>query len=106
MIRRPPRSTPLYSSAASDVYKRQLGLITPRQLRVQYEKHDLLQLWPKLLTHPADGVTLFRSVGTEEIFRSVDWSQFAGMATWWNYVQDRYAGILGKYKRDEVRGHG
>src|SRR5660397_171884 len=27
MIRRPPRSTPLYSSAASDVYKRQLALI-------------------------------------------------------------------------------
>src|SRR5665647_1568135 len=26
MIRRPPRSTPLYSSAASDVYKRQLRL--------------------------------------------------------------------------------
>src|SRR5660397_195615 len=25
MIRRPPRSTPLYSSAASDVYKRQVG---------------------------------------------------------------------------------
>src|SRR5674476_1697280 len=25
MILRPPRSTPLYSSAASDVYKRQLG---------------------------------------------------------------------------------
>src|SRR5450759_236322 len=25
MIRRPPRSTPLYSSAASDVYKRQAG---------------------------------------------------------------------------------
>ena len=24
MIRRPPRSTPLYSSAASDVYKRQV----------------------------------------------------------------------------------
>ena len=28
MIRRPPRSTPLYSSAASDVYKRQLGVLT------------------------------------------------------------------------------
>src|SRR5660397_213030 len=27
MIRRPPRSTPLYSSAASDVYKRQLHYI-------------------------------------------------------------------------------
>src|SRR5660397_251901 len=26
MIRRPPRSTPLYSSAASDVYKRQLSV--------------------------------------------------------------------------------
>ena len=25
MIRRPPRSTPLYSSAASDVYKRQVS---------------------------------------------------------------------------------
>src|SRR5660397_73094 len=29
MIRRPPRSTPLYSSAASDVYKRQAILLTP-----------------------------------------------------------------------------
>ena len=27
MIRRPPRSTPLYSSAASDVYKRQLDYL-------------------------------------------------------------------------------
>src|SRR5674476_212858 len=27
MIRRPPRSTPLYSSAASDVYKRQVFLL-------------------------------------------------------------------------------
>src|SRR5674476_1651137 len=27
MIRRPPRSTPLYSSAASDVYKRQLYVL-------------------------------------------------------------------------------
>src|SRR3546814_4482604 len=34
MIRRPPRSTPLYSSAASDVYKRQdfLAAISIRQL--------------------------------------------------------------------------
>ena len=32
MIRRPPRSTPLYSSAASDVYKRQ-GLTSTRQIR-------------------------------------------------------------------------
>eukprot|EP00826_Nyctotherus_ovalis_P002207 TRINITY_DN1041_c0_g1_i8.p1 TRINITY_DN1041_c0_g1~~TRINITY_DN1041_c0_g1_i8.p1 ORF type:complete len:311 (+),score=46.97 TRINITY_DN1041_c0_g1_i8:25-933(+) len=30
MIRRPPRSTPLYSSAASDVYKRQVGTCIER----------------------------------------------------------------------------
>ena len=30
MIRRPPRSTPLYSSAASDVYKRQVQHLTPQ----------------------------------------------------------------------------
>ena len=30
MIRRPPRSTPLYSSAASDVYKRQLQIYSTR----------------------------------------------------------------------------
>ena len=34
MIRRPPRSTPLYSSAASDVYKRQLQPQGARQPRV------------------------------------------------------------------------
>src|SRR5674476_180490 len=33
MIRRPPRSTPLYSSAASDVYKRQLQNIADRLIR-------------------------------------------------------------------------
>src|SRR5665647_923217 len=31
MIRRPPRSTPLYSSAASDVYKRQLAAFLKMQ---------------------------------------------------------------------------
>src|SRR5450759_4299872 len=31
MIRRPPRSTPLYSSAASDVYKRQARGYAPPQ---------------------------------------------------------------------------
>eukprot|EP00826_Nyctotherus_ovalis_P014393 TRINITY_DN14008_c0_g1_i2.p1 TRINITY_DN14008_c0_g1~~TRINITY_DN14008_c0_g1_i2.p1 ORF type:complete len:224 (+),score=64.52 TRINITY_DN14008_c0_g1_i2:22-672(+) len=43
MIRRPPRSTPLYSSAASDVYKRQIqygpfyGSYGSEELRVHYE---------------------------------------------------------------------
>ena len=35
MIRRPPRSTPLYSSAASDVYKRQM--LSQTALRVSFE---------------------------------------------------------------------
>src|SRR3546814_12606419 len=40
MIRRPPRSTPLYSSAASDVYKRQLPVLSagPVALR-QRQRH-------------------------------------------------------------------
>ena len=33
MIRRPPRSTPLYSSAASDVYKRQVSTYASRRER-------------------------------------------------------------------------
>src|SRR5665647_3983431 len=40
MIRRPPRSTPLYSSAASDVYKRQVG--AQRELLV--DDHDAVVL--------------------------------------------------------------
>eukprot|EP00826_Nyctotherus_ovalis_P039231 TRINITY_DN3753_c0_g1_i26.p1 TRINITY_DN3753_c0_g1~~TRINITY_DN3753_c0_g1_i26.p1 ORF type:complete len:108 (+),score=18.18 TRINITY_DN3753_c0_g1_i26:25-324(+) len=38
MIRRPPRSTPLYSSAASDVYKRQVWMMTGIQLVMLYVK--------------------------------------------------------------------
>src|SRR5674476_888339 len=35
MIRRPPRSTPLYSSAASDVYKRQVTLCLHARRRAE-----------------------------------------------------------------------
>eukprot|EP00826_Nyctotherus_ovalis_P059724 TRINITY_DN8332_c0_g1_i9.p1 TRINITY_DN8332_c0_g1~~TRINITY_DN8332_c0_g1_i9.p1 ORF type:complete len:113 (+),score=23.30 TRINITY_DN8332_c0_g1_i9:25-339(+) len=40
MIRRPPRSTPLYSSAASDVYKRQLLSRLSRLLPLIAEAFD------------------------------------------------------------------
>src|SRR5674476_1532781 len=43
MIRRPPRSTPLYSSAASDVYKRQpIGRVGPlRRAKAEpVDQHD------------------------------------------------------------------
>src|SRR5660398_139400 len=38
MIRRPPRSTPLYSSAASDVYKRQVLVRRVESHRAYYER--------------------------------------------------------------------
>src|SRR5660397_196322 len=42
MIRRPPRSTPLYSSAASDVYKRQLDILTDIKAGEKEEKDKKL----------------------------------------------------------------
>ena len=53
MIRRPPRSTPLYSSAASDVYKRQV-LCNPYP-KHGYHGHPLLKLTGAYL--PAPSVT-------------------------------------------------
>src|SRR5660398_270026 len=52
MIRRPPRSTPLYSSAASDVYKRQLVAST----------HVLIPIEP-------DGLSL---IGLADILRMIE----------------------------------
>ena len=43
MIRRPPRATPLYSSAASDVYKRQDGLGVVRHEGLCFFVKDLLK---------------------------------------------------------------
>ena len=41
MIRRPPRSTPLYSSAASDVYNRQLVVLDQMEHKVVLVLQDL-----------------------------------------------------------------
>ena len=40
MIRRPPRSTPLYSSAASDVYKRQVAESLPLDIEKKIKSID------------------------------------------------------------------
>src|SRR5660398_296312 len=40
MIRRPPRSTPLYSSAASDVYKRQQWPYYTRSCGLPCSRHE------------------------------------------------------------------
>src|SRR5450759_5111276 len=52
MIRRPPRSTPLYSSAASDVYKRQIqglaqegGTVNNKILSSPFYFHQPVELW-------------------------------------------------------------
>src|SRR5665647_3192546 len=42
MIRRPPRSTPLYSAAASDVYKRQHLLLPASRPLARHVSDDLL----------------------------------------------------------------
>ncbi len=46
MIRRPPRSTPIKSSAASDVYKRQ-----PTGGSVSFNGKDLLAMPPEVRSH-------------------------------------------------------
>src|SRR5450759_5604076 len=51
MIRRPPRSTPLYSSAASDVYKRQ-GIVDPEPDRSE----DPGSSFPECLGHRDEGL--------------------------------------------------
>ena len=49
MRRRPPRSTPLYSSAASDVYKRQRYAKRTQVIQLaeyfNIDKNELLTLW-------------------------------------------------------------
>eukprot|EP00826_Nyctotherus_ovalis_P016764 TRINITY_DN1487_c0_g1_i24.p1 TRINITY_DN1487_c0_g1~~TRINITY_DN1487_c0_g1_i24.p1 ORF type:complete len:101 (+),score=10.61 TRINITY_DN1487_c0_g1_i24:25-303(+) len=44
MIRRPPRSTPLYSSAASDVYKRQVNGCAAFPSRLNRRSRSLRQI--------------------------------------------------------------
>ena len=74
MIRRPPRSTPLYSSAASDVYKRQ-ALAKPGKdphLAASYRPISLLSVCYKLLKR----TILQRISTTVEDLLSVDQADF------------------------------
>ena len=48
MIRRPPRSTPLYSSAASDVYKRQ-AYMRDRQEKAGYKEVNTPEILDRAL---------------------------------------------------------
>ena len=81
MIRRPPRSTQSRSSAASDVYKRQL---------LFWWAVDLLILWLIRLTE----WTVTREFRTEEIFLSKRFSIFLKSSsvacTWRTSVPDSY----------------
>ena len=62
MIRRPPRSTPLYSSAASDVYKRQgytydedEDVFIPPQPYSKWTLNETTWLWEAPEDYPDDG---------------------------------------------------
>eukprot|EP00826_Nyctotherus_ovalis_P057290 TRINITY_DN7826_c0_g2_i9.p1 TRINITY_DN7826_c0_g2~~TRINITY_DN7826_c0_g2_i9.p1 ORF type:complete len:218 (+),score=26.68 TRINITY_DN7826_c0_g2_i9:36-656(+) len=63
MIRRPPRSTPLYSSAASDVYKRQPLYETVQQCnkdndyRLAYNKACTIQLFRERILVSSSAIT-------------------------------------------------
>src|SRR5665647_3982469 len=50
MIRRPPRSTPLYSSAASDVYKRQSLYVCNEKLASEFKAEYALDDRPVVLS--------------------------------------------------------
>src|SRR5450759_5701696 len=54
MIRRPPRSTPLYSSAASDVYKRQDYSFETITQRLRESAYLNKGLWIRLTDERAD----------------------------------------------------
>eukprot|EP00826_Nyctotherus_ovalis_P016866 TRINITY_DN1491_c0_g1_i6.p1 TRINITY_DN1491_c0_g1~~TRINITY_DN1491_c0_g1_i6.p1 ORF type:complete len:133 (+),score=13.84 TRINITY_DN1491_c0_g1_i6:25-399(+) len=75
MIRRPPRSTPLYSSAASDVYKRQL-LLHPRVRHIHvvkqfgYNRRER-NTFEELVRFI--GVVLLGSVYNEAVVRPARW---------------------------------
>ena len=68
MIRRPPRSTPLYSSAASDVYKRQALVIGSEDKGIrrltrencdELVKIDMSQKMDSLNASVSTGILLF-----------------------------------------------
>src|SRR5665647_3821905 len=65
MIRRPPRSTPLYSSAASDVYKRQVVFTDDDILR---DVHETTREVTRVCgTQSRVGQTLTSTVSSDEV---------------------------------------
>src|SRR5660397_2877 len=63
MIRRPPRSTPLYSSAASDVYKRQIFKVATSLVNFQRDflDHGIEHLRPLVLRDVANDIGMHES---------------------------------------------
>src|SRR5665647_3487684 len=83
MIRRPPRSTPLYSSAASDVYKRQLlrpptvdgGLADPRPAGYLCHGHaDVADLGEQFDRGPQDRLIHVRVPRATTVTTATTWA--------------------------------
>ena len=65
MIRRPPRSTHCISSAASDVYKRQIGYLLPKQYRTgTLDPLTDLSIYPTLLILEGSDGSINHAVST------------------------------------------
>ena len=82
MIRRPPRSTPLYSSAASDVYKRQV----PKEIvkaDAKLKDGAELSVADRTWMHPQSGVEYVYEYPFRQLDREADmreaYARFEGM---------------------------
>ena len=92
MIRRPPRSTPLYSSAASDVYKRQVLQLCPEGSCINCSAQARSQ--PREMCRPVEPVVVVpvavaSSVGAPDAIASNE-----GHKTDWVWMQTGLSGLL------------
>ena len=106
MIRQPQRSTPLYSSAASDVYKRQhLRWITFRDMiQMSYEefseglKECMVSLWvddeSTFGTFPLESMKCSVPVVGKIPSTEPDWLSENGM---WTYDENKIVDVLGTF---------
>jgi len=73
---------------------RDIQTITPQRLRERHQGGELLAIWPTLLRTPTDGLPRFVSVKAGDLFRESLADRQPRLRPWWEYVADRYSGVL------------